>query len=623
MKIISWLVIVVSLAAVVTASTYTINVSEKYYNNSLSDVNMSANLSYFGGYNYSVCYQETANVSTSCGGLSTGSYNYGNDYLYVNYSKPSNSVPTSIWQVKHGYGCGTPYNISIPTLCWAQSSLQFRFYSSGSNSNTTPYCYNGSSWIIVGNSIQQGSSLSSGTNDLPPTRWLDGNWTTGDMYHFSSNWIYNEGLDCFAHVYEDAMYWNISVNVGNFSVFSNLTDAAGVASLVSNDSLSHNFSLQKAGFIGNSSVSVSPDSLVNVSLWRNNSLFVNFYDEQSDVLLDGTWVMLRIIGVSYAVNYSTTNGNLYVYGIPASDYSLQYFGTGYSTRLNTLTMVDSTHQDVNLYMLNISLSTASLLSVVDNLGQSLSGLSVQVLRYDINSNSYVVNQIVTTDSNGQSLIYVTLYSEIYYFIVLRGETVVYTSTPQYLLANTISIVVSSVSGGFQTVLDAAGLSGSLAYDAGVPSVSFSWVDGDGTATQGCLYIYNITRSVRTLFSSTCVATASGSIAPVALVNSSDAYYAITGVVTKGGVEYTLDSLTEDYRTGLTGETTNKIGLFIMLLIMLVMVVIFFEIPWLACITIGITIFLFSLSGFVLIPVVAGVAILLLSIVIAVLVGQGP
>jgi hypothetical protein len=91
------------------------------------------------------CYQESADVATSCGGLSTGGYvfpeychhgdgattsncselNDGNwdtaafsidrGFYYVNYSTPSKALPSSMWVIKDEY---TTKNLSIPQGCW-------------------------------------------------------------------------------------------------------------------------------------------------------------------------------------------------------------------------------------------------------------------------------------------------------------------------------------------------------------------------------------------------------------------------------------------------------------------------------------------------------------------------
>jgi hypothetical protein len=120
------------------------------------------------------CYQESANVSTSCGGLNTGVYEIttngnnnlnnsidGNwstagtaaidniDYLYVNYTKPTNAKSSSLWQIKMGNT--TTLNISVPTNCWNENPLQFRVYSDvrvGTIGNAW-YCWNGTDWFTL------------------------------------------------------------------------------------------------------------------------------------------------------------------------------------------------------------------------------------------------------------------------------------------------------------------------------------------------------------------------------------------------------------------------------------------------------------------------------------------
>lgn len=92
------------------------------------------------------CYQETANVSTACGGLSNGNYSgnlsyvplwYDGDFstfnttninddtsIYINYTKPSGTISSSLWQVKD-INDGTS-NITIIAGCFNQDVLQLR-----------------------------------------------------------------------------------------------------------------------------------------------------------------------------------------------------------------------------------------------------------------------------------------------------------------------------------------------------------------------------------------------------------------------------------------------------------------------------------------------------------------
>ncbi len=149
------------------------------------------------------CYQESANVSTACGGLATGEYDWDDDWtsvdwthdgdwnkygydsdtsidpasLYINYSKHTSASNASLWQVK-----GETYmlNYSLPNGCWVQEPLQFRFdsqrYSHGAYNDyeTVGYCHNSTGWQKLFNYTSEG---------LP-------------------------GNETYRYVYEEAMWWH-------------------------------------------------------------------------------------------------------------------------------------------------------------------------------------------------------------------------------------------------------------------------------------------------------------------------------------------------------------------------------------------------------------------------------
>jgi len=166
------------------------------------------------------CYQESANESTVCGGLGTGSYSFslssgtvnnngswrdgnwssytkcsdsdkedGLCYMYVNYTKPSEAVGISKWQTKYkGGGSGTIsyINYTIPSECWELNPVRFKmtafdnYYEIGINTDYVKgECYNGSAWIQM---------------------------------------FQNKGETSGDEVYEEAMWWNLEGNnlgVGN------------------------------------------------------------------------------------------------------------------------------------------------------------------------------------------------------------------------------------------------------------------------------------------------------------------------------------------------------------------------------------------------------------------------
>lgn len=161
----------------------------------------------FGMVSATMCYQESANVATSCGGLNTGNYNsfssswfegyegniaYDGNWdssarnqpgsgwanFYINYSKPTGALSTSLWKVRYGYNGHINENITLPIACFNQNVIQYKISTIdtgfGSQSvNLT--CYNGTAFQLIG----------TGVNQTP---------NNGDN-----------------SIYEEAMWWNISV----------------------------------------------------------------------------------------------------------------------------------------------------------------------------------------------------------------------------------------------------------------------------------------------------------------------------------------------------------------------------------------------------------------------------
>jgi len=125
----------------------------------------------------SLCYQETANVSTVCGGLDTGVYSWvgtgwksesnmtdgdfnsgtgtipesGQSYLYINYTIPNNALNSSLWKLKN---LGIEGNYSIPSTCWdyGDSKLVYRINAGHGDSPASTIamdCFNTTDWIEI------------------------------------------------------------------------------------------------------------------------------------------------------------------------------------------------------------------------------------------------------------------------------------------------------------------------------------------------------------------------------------------------------------------------------------------------------------------------------------------
>jgi len=207
--------------------------------------------------NYGLCYQETANISTSCGGLDTGNYSIDltQTKFIINYTKPVFSN-NAIWRVKHGYPA-QDYNISIPFDCYNQSYLTLKIYSywhwTYQTAESSPYCFNGTDWKMIGvNTSGISGSIGGGSGGF--SNLFDGDYNTQSTFVNGNSW-YNDivtdigGNPNNASVFEESIYWNMTVNplVPNqidFSKFNYIRQYGKILSnhnsCIDNTTLGHN-----------------------------------------------------------------------------------------------------------------------------------------------------------------------------------------------------------------------------------------------------------------------------------------------------------------------------------------------------------------------------------------------
>ena len=76
-------------------------------------------------------------------------------YLYINYTKPSNALSTSLWQVRTTAPLLTISNLSISANCWDESQLQFRVssYSAFASSTVNWTCWDGTEWEVLNSAL--------------------------------------------------------------------------------------------------------------------------------------------------------------------------------------------------------------------------------------------------------------------------------------------------------------------------------------------------------------------------------------------------------------------------------------------------------------------------------------
>jgi len=329
----------------------------------------AANASLMGNW----CYQESVNVSTSCGGLSTGVYwnstgwgaadlvldgnwsSYdqcgiaqGECFVYMNYTKPSRALPSSIWQNK--MSANITLNVSIPTDCWNNNATVLSFRVNSRQAFDTPYyavwsyCRNGTSWLQIQDSDPIG------------------------------------GDPAYRFAFEEAMWWNISTakNV----TLTGLSSGSHDIKIFANDTLGNMGNSSNVTFYMNtaptlSGLTISPDPANKNSVF-NISVLVN--DSEGD----GATVNFTVMKNSLQVQNYT--------GAYANNTNITFLGTGWTVVKGDNISVIAIANDTAV---GTAVSTTNL--TISNIAPTLAGLSMSPSQIWINST--LTASVVCTDAD--------------------------------------------------------------------------------------------------------------------------------------------------------------------------------------------------------------------------------
>lgn len=297
-------------------NTSSIQVNTSVLNTSTNgNVNQYYNLYYNNGtfINYNQYAINNLTGIANIGLLNYGNYEVTNNYIYINYSKPSTAT-SAIWQVKHG--TFSTYNITINSICFSQSILQLRFYSNTNDAITGSYgsCYNGTSWLNITN-ISTRSDLGGGVSNIYPSysRTYDGNYSTASCYYSTqSRWDICDLVGSYnqSSIYETEIIWNVTTPLNN-----SLIDGTYIISFYAKNNET-NVSSMNYTFTRDS----GNPTINNNILSEYNSYNVNFNSSCTDISL--VYCNISINGQNVALNTTsfnfTTNGN-HSYNITALD----------------------------------------------------------------------------------------------------------------------------------------------------------------------------------------------------------------------------------------------------------------------------------------------------------------
>ncbi|MHA1880239.1 MAG: LamG domain-containing protein [Candidatus Heimdallarchaeota archaeon] len=259
---------------------------------------------------------------------------------------------------------------------------------------------------------------------------------------------------CFYNTSKFEINWNRanitytkSVGDSNFTLYCN-----GTSYIYSIPSSSGTFENVCSNGITNVNMSYKIDLNATSSFYSvtmqstsSSSLNITFKDSETKQIITSENVSLEIIGDYLSRSYATSNGTIHILNLEKNNYTLRYRGETYPEKFHYINLDSS--QEIILYLTNTSTAENVTITVLDQIGNEVENALVKALRYDIVTNSYLLDEAALTSYQGEVYFNLVLNSEYYKFIVeYPVGTLQLETSGSYLTNNEIILRINTGSG---------------------------------------------------------------------------------------------------------------------------------------------------------------------------------
>ncbi|MFO7968663.1 MAG: LamG domain-containing protein [Candidatus Izemoplasmatales bacterium] len=353
------------------------------------------------------------------------------------------------------------------------------------------------------------------------------------------------------------------------------------------------------------------------NLYKTNTINFLFKNETNNNPVTNVEVDLISDEISY--NYTTgTDSNLTVSLIEPSDYNIVYNSDGYIERSFSFTLTNRSFNNLTLYLVEKGSADNITATVYDELGDEVEGATIEVLKYNKDTNSYkLVSQRYT---NWQGITNLNLFkNNVYYkFRIYYDDVLKLTTNPTYIYQDSINFQIKKRDIISESYFSLENINYQLIYNNNTGNVKFEYSDPTGTEVEkACLKIQKTQGITTTNYNSSCIDSQSGTIlVPISIQNNTR--YTARAYVTISGEELFLDSIV---LSGVFEKIGGKIGLFLILLVTITLSFTGLWNPVVAIVLTPIPLLLGSLIGFV--DINTGIIIFfeIIAIIVAMTIGK--
>lgn len=420
-----------------------------------------------------------------------------------------------------------------------------------------------------------------------------------------------------------------SASAGSGVTFTNVTSGGRSAFVSSSGYDSTTVIKEISANYHNFSINLTVNTILdNCTVWNLNTINFTVLNESSDVRVnaDADFAFTyNSSNITFVYSTSVVSKNLTQFCLKndtsiSSDVlvSYAYRGTTYEYSTSDLVLNNVT-QNINLYTQDGTSQVT--FTVTDLFDDEVVGALIQILKYDIGTNTYKTVEILRTNTDGEAVGNLVLSTTWYKFVVINDGVTELLTEPTKIFSTTkvfrLDLTGGDWFGDYDTKI---GVNTELNFTNATKNFRYTWVDSSGAMHQGCLEVVKRNRTVENTLYSNCTTSTSATMLYNIGTNVQGNTYIATGYL-KFDNEIMTNTLTKTFLGDFfdplwnRGAEAKEFGVFLSFLLILALTMIGIWNPITAIIMSILGFFIVSMLGFINLGVQGFITIAILGIIV--------
>lgn len=204
---------------------------------------------------------------------------------------------------------------------------------------------------------------------------------------------------------------------------------------------------------------------------------------------------------------------------------IEFEASGYSQNYHYLDDAELTNitTDIQLYLLNDSDATLTVLKVQDEAQNAIENVTIQIQLYDVGTDTFYTVGMAKTAFNGEDLVYLNWYDSLYKFVLTQNGNVIKQTTP-YKITKTPQIfeIISTITFPYDKFRDFVY---SLIFNDVTNNFVLTFTKPSGTVDAGCLRVIKRNPTNDTVICNVCETSSSATLYCNIAAYGNGTYYA--------------------------------------------------------------------------------------------------